>query len=44
MANVVQLAALPSVTVKVVLIANGPNDALLKVYVTLACGVGVSVR
>ena len=42
--NVVQLAALPSVTVKVVLIANGPNDALLNVYVTLACGTGVNVR
>lgn len=42
-ANVVQLAELPSVTVKVVLIVSGPNDALLNVYVTLACGVGVNV-
>ena len=44
MANVVQFAALPMVTVKVVLIVNGPNDALLKVYVTLACGTRVSAR
>lgn len=43
-ANVVQLAELPSVTVKVVLMVSGPNDALLNVYVTLACGVGVNVR
>jgi hypothetical protein len=35
--NVVQLAALPKVTVKPdALIAKGPNDALLNVYVTLA--------
>ena len=35
--NVVQIAALPKVTVKPdALIAKGPNDALLNVYVTLA--------